>query len=220
MFSVTWRRTEFDTGLRRQESTGPDDYTDFLLCLIVAAVRLHVYLPLYDRLSITKADLSEEAVNRARLDEMKQAIELNEPTEEDVRRDGQSALATVEAYGRAVDGLSEPQGVRAPQHAFSMFGFGGTGVRGASIGGGIGAAVAPADALSTLITTHGSDLTQWKVPQLKEGLRHVGLQVKGNKADLSARLSSSALFKEKLVAAVAGTATGGGAGGRGCVIDS
>ncbi len=59
-------------------------------------------------------------------------MELNEPTEEDVRRDGQSALATVEAYGRSVDSLSEPQGVRAPQQAPSMFGFGGTGFRAAS----------------------------------------------------------------------------------------
>jgi hypothetical protein len=140
---------------------------------------------------------------------MKQAMELNEPTEEDVRRDGQSALATVEAYGRAVNGLRLPE-TQGVQQAPSMFGFGGTGVRGASaVGGGIGAAVAPADALSALITTYGSDLTQWKVPQLKDGLRLVNLQVKGVKAELLARLSSSALFKEKLAAAVAVAATGG-----------
>ena len=137
-------------------------------------------------------------------------MELNEPTEEDVRRDGQSALATVEAYGRAVNGLRLPE-TQGVQQAPSMFGFGGTGVRGASaVGGGIGDAVAaPADALSALITTYGSDLTQWKVPQLKDGLRLVNLQVKGVKAELLARLSSSALFKEKLAAAVAVAATGG-----------
>ncbi len=183
-------------------------------CLIVTLLSAYtfIYRCTIVFLPHTLADLSEAAVNRARLDEMEQAMELNEPTEEDVRRDIQSALATVEAYGRAVDGLrlSEPQWVRAPQQAPTMFGFGGTGLRGASaVGGGIGAAVAPADALSALTTTHGSDLTQWKVPQLKDGLRHVVLQVKGNKVDLLARLSSSALFKEKLAAAVAVAATGG-----------
>ena len=132
--------------------------------------------------------------------------EVVEPTAAEMRRDGESALASAQAFVRAaaMDAASAPprSEASAKGSSSSVFGFGGAGIRGTSV-----AAVVVADMLDTLIATHGTDLRLWTVSVLKDGLRCVCGLLTGKKADLIDRLSSSSQFVDKCAAAAAAVTT-------------
>ncbi len=149
---------------------------------------------------LPQTDLSPEAIERARLEELQLEKDVVEPTAVEMRRDGQSALASAQAFARAaaMDVASAPPRSEASAQGSSVFGFGGAGIRGTSV-----AAIAVVDELEMLIVTHGTDLRLWTVSVLRAGLRCVCGLLTGKKADLIDRLSSSSQFVDKCAAAAA-----------------